>query len=82
MKNITHDKYLFYGSSTLGEKGQIVVPAEARALMKIKKGEKMLVFGMGHDMLVLSKLSNLKKIATHLSVRLRGIREIIKKTAK
>ena len=72
----------FYGTTTLGEKGQAVIPAEAREVMGIKKGEKLLVFGMGNDMLVLSKLSNLEKFASHLADRLKTIRAIMKKTSK
>jgi len=70
----------FYGTTTLGEKGQAVIPAEARETMDLKKGEKLLVFGMGHDMLVFSKLSKLEKFASELSDRLKAIRQIIKKT--
>lgn len=70
----------FYGTTTLGEKGQIVIPAEARKAMGIKKGEKLLVFGMGCDMLAFSKLSKVEQFASHLSGRLESIREIIKKS--
>jgi len=70
----------FYGTTTLGEKGQVVIPAEARQAMGIKKGEKLLVFGMGCDMIAFSKLSNVEQFASHLSQRLEAIREIIKKT--
>lgn len=34
---------LFYGSVTVGERGQIVIPADARAEMDIKPGDKLLV---------------------------------------
>jgi AbrB family looped-hinge helix DNA binding protein len=68
----------FYGTTTLGEKGQVVIPAEARKSMGIEKGEKLLVFGMGCDMLTLTKLSNVEKFASHLSGRLDAIRGIIK----
>ena len=74
------DDPAFYGTTTIGEKGQVVIPADARKAMKVHKGEKLLVFGMGTDMVILSKLSNLKKFASHLSKRLELIREIIKKT--
>ena len=70
----------FYGATTLGEKGQAVIPAAARQAMNIKKGEKLLVFGMGSDMLVLSKISNLEKFASHMSKRLEALRDIIAKT--
>ncbi|MFP3879871.1 MAG: AbrB/MazE/SpoVT family DNA-binding domain-containing protein [Dehalococcoidia bacterium] len=35
----------FYGSVTVSERGQIVVPAEAREDFNIKTGDKLLVFG-------------------------------------
>ncbi|MBI4090849.1 MAG: AbrB/MazE/SpoVT family DNA-binding domain-containing protein [Candidatus Komeilibacteria bacterium] len=71
----------FYGTTTIGEKGQVVIPSEARKSMKVKSGEKLLVFGMGTDMVILSKLSNLEKFASHLSKRLEAMREIIRKTS-
>ena len=37
----------FYGSTIIGEKGQVVIPKEAREDLKLKKGDKLLVFGMG-----------------------------------
>ena len=37
----------FYGSTTVGERGQIVLPANLRKKFKIKAGDKLLV--MGHD---------------------------------
>jgi len=33
----------FYGSVTVGERGQIVIPAEARAEMEIYAGDKLLI---------------------------------------
>lgn len=35
----------FYGSVTISERGQIVIPAEARKDFKINPGDKLLVFG-------------------------------------
>jgi AbrB family looped-hinge helix DNA binding protein len=70
----------FYGTTTLGEKGQVVIPIEARKAMGIKKGDKLLVFGMGCDMLAFAKLSKVEQFALHLAKRLNVIREIIKKS--
>lgn len=33
----------FYGSVTVGERGQIVIPAEARTEMGIQQGDKLLI---------------------------------------
>jgi AbrB family looped-hinge helix DNA binding protein len=67
----------FYGTVTIGERGQVVIPAEAREAMGLKKGEKLLAFGMGSDMLGLTKL---EQFEAHLASRLEAIRMIRKKT--
>ncbi|MDO8504863.1 MAG: AbrB/MazE/SpoVT family DNA-binding domain-containing protein [Candidatus Liptonbacteria bacterium] len=77
-----HGKGMFYGTATLGEKGQAVIPSKARTVMKLKKGEKLLVFGMGNDMLIFSKLSNLEKFASDMASHLGMLRTIIKKTGR
>jgi len=70
----------FFGTTTVGEKGQVVIPAEARGMMGLKKGEKLLVFGMGHDMITFSKLSKVEQFESHLSARLDLIRGVIKRS--
>ena len=35
----------FFGSATVGERGQIVIPSEARRRFSINPGDKMLVLG-------------------------------------
>ncbi len=42
MGNMNFDE-CFYGSVTVGERGQIVIPAEARAELGISAGDKLLV---------------------------------------
>ena len=39
------DRKKFYGSVTVSERGQIVIPVEARKDFAIKAGDKLLVFG-------------------------------------
>lgn len=80
MKKDNKNSEQFFGTTTVGEKGQVVIPAEARESMGIKKGDKLLVFGMGCDMLAFSKLSKVEQFASHLSGRLDAIRGIIKKS--
>lgn len=72
----------FFGTTTLGEKGQVVIPAEAREALKLKKGEKLLVFGFGCEMIAFAKVSDLKKFASLLSKRLESLQDIIQKTGK
>lgn len=69
----------FYGTSTLGEKGQIVVPKEARKTMGLKKGDHLLVFGMHDDMLAITKLSHVEKITAHFSEVIKGSKSNRKK---
>lgn len=46
-KPITSDKKL-YGTSTVGTKGQIVIPADAREELDIKPGDRMYVMNAMH----------------------------------
>lgn len=39
-----HDKKL-YGTATVGTKGQVVIPAEARKELNLKEGDKLYVVG-------------------------------------
>ena len=80
MKKLEHGHKHFFGTATIGEKGQLVVPAEARKAMGLKSGQKLLVFGMGKNMLAIAKFDQLEKMADNLSARLEGIRKILKKS--
>jgi len=40
-----HFKGKVYGTVTVGERGQVVIPAEVRKSFKIKSGDKLIVFG-------------------------------------
>src|SRR5438105_4586088 len=50
-----HEHKHFYGTTTIGEKGQVVIPAEARKAMDLKTSDKLLVFGMGKSMVAIAK---------------------------
>jgi AbrB family looped-hinge helix DNA binding protein len=43
MKNCAGFSEAFYGSVTVGERGQLVIPAEARAELGFQPGDKVLV---------------------------------------
>ena len=74
----THDHKHFHGTTTLGEKGQVVIPADARKAMGLKTGDKLLVFSMGKNMVALAKFEQLEHMANKMSERLEGIRKILK----
>lgn len=69
----------FYGTATVGERGQIVIPAEARKAFSLNKGEKLLVFGMG-DMLGCVKAANIERLASDLSSKARAMKTMVKKS--
>jgi AbrB family looped-hinge helix DNA binding protein len=53
---------MFFGSVTVGERGQIVIPADARHKYSISPGEKLLVFGHPEGAgLMLVKMSRMSR---------------------
>lgn len=38
----------FFGSATVGERGQIVIPADAREKFDIRQGDKLMIFSSMH----------------------------------
>lgn len=47
MSKLLRSKFL--GATTVGERGQIVIPAEARKALDINSGDKLLVFSRHHQ---------------------------------
>jgi len=76
MKNFSK----FFGSTTLGKKGQVVIPAETRKKMGWKESDQLLVFGMENGMVVLTKLKHVKEFADRLEKKMSKINQIISKS--
>jgi len=52
----------FYGAATVGERGQIVIPVEARKRYNIETGGKILIIGAPHERgLMLVKLDAMRE---------------------
>ena len=68
----------FHGATVVGERGQVVIPAEARKAHDLQKGEKLLVFSVGES-IVLTRLSGLESREERLARKLRAVRDIIEK---
>ena len=55
----------FYGTATVGERGQIVIPAEARKRHQIETGDKLLIMGAPSGKgLMLCKIDEIRDFMT------------------
>ena len=53
----------FYGSATVGAKGQIVIPADARQAMQISEGDKVVVLrGPREGSVIVFRADSLEKL--------------------
>jgi len=69
----------FYGATTIGERGQVVVPAEARRDLDMVPSSKVLVFGSpGGEGLLIIKAESVAEIMAHASKMLSGVEEVLK----
>ncbi len=64
-----------YGSTVIGEKGQIVVPVEARKSLGLENGDHFFVFGHG-KILHLIKSSELDKHLEKMTKKWNDIKEL------
>src|SRR5579862_8915278 len=63
---------MFYGTVTVGERGQIVIPAQARRDFEIETGEKLLIMGRARKPgLMLCKIDALREFVTEYMEGLR-----------
>lgn len=72
----------FLGITTVGEKGQIVIPAEARTAMKLAKGEKLIVMGAHESALIIMKASRFEVIASRFTKHLAKVKKMIRPAKK
>ncbi len=56
----------FFGSVTVGERGQIVIPKEAREAFHIQAGERLILVGHPKKGLMLAKADELREFAKKL----------------
>jgi len=77
-----HDKKL-YGTATVGTKGQIVIPADAREELDIKAGDRLYVIGSPKKKLVgFIKEEQLETFIEHLSINLENLKTLKNNTDK
>lgn len=64
----------FYGSATVGERGQVVIPANARAELEIKPGDKLLIMKHPvHQGIMMVKLDHLRGFLDEFSKEIERI---------
>ncbi len=69
----------FYGATTIGERGQVVVPAEARKDLDLTHSTKLMVFSGGPigEGLLLLKADTVSEMVARASQMLSGFKDII-----
>jgi AbrB family looped-hinge helix DNA binding protein len=77
MEEIVKGKYIF-GTVKVGDRGQIVIPKEARDLFKIKPGDTLLVMGDKKKGIAISKISKLKEFALSILSGINNKEELLK----
>ncbi|RJQ52858.1 MAG: AbrB/MazE/SpoVT family DNA-binding domain-containing protein [Actinobacteria bacterium] len=66
-----------YGSATVGERGQVVIPAEARNELEIQPGDKLLVFNGPGGGVIFMKADALAEHLEKATKRLNTLREAV-----
>ena len=73
----------FYGAATVGERGQIVIPVEARKKYHIETGDKILIMGAPHEKgLMLVKIDAMREFMLTLLSDLQHLEREIQNDGK
>ncbi len=68
-------KQCFVGVATISERGQIVIPVEAREKLNLQAGDKLLVFIPPHGGAILLILPSSLEVLLSISEALKGLRK-------
>lgn len=77
MNNMNMHNPKFYGTATVGERGQVVIPSEAREKLNLSPGDKMLVLMPRDNIIVLVKPSEFEKHFEHMMQKAKIIKDQI-----
>lgn len=74
-----HDKKL-YGTATVGTKGQVVIPADAREALGIQTGDRLYVVGSEQRKWVgFIKEEQLRELLDHITDNIEQYKDLLKK---
>lgn len=72
-----------YGTATIGTKGQVVIPADAREELGLKPGDRLyVVSAMGSGGVVFLKEEKLESMVEQMAAQIEGFREYKKNDNK
>lgn len=70
----------FFGSNTIGEKGQVVIPVEGRQQLGLAAGDKLIFMGdLDKGILLVAKAEVFEEHMSNLQANFRSVRAQIKK---
>ncbi len=72
MPNKLDFKDKIYGTATLGTKGQVVIPAQARKDLKLKMGDQLLVMGKLGKVVALMKADQIEDLIASIMDNFEG----------
>jgi AbrB family looped-hinge helix DNA binding protein len=76
-------RHKFYGVVTVGERGQIAIPREARTALDIRPHEKLVIVGMGPaGALMILKAAEMEEFLSRQIKNVTTIRDAIKKSER
>ncbi|MDF1496928.1 MAG: AbrB/MazE/SpoVT family DNA-binding domain-containing protein [Patescibacteria group bacterium] len=64
---------MFIGSTTMGERGQVVIPKEIRKIYNLKKGDQFVAVVSHQDAIALIPMSKAKVMLKHMTEQLDNI---------
>jgi len=64
---------MFIGSTTMGERGQVVIPKEIREIYNLKKGDQLVAIVSHKDTIALIPMSKAKVMLKHMTEQLDNI---------
>lgn len=67
------------GTTHVGERGQVVIPADARKKMNLKSGDKLITFVKNDKALIMVKAENIEKLAAKMAEHTEKLKRAIKK---
>lgn len=72
---LQHGNKKLYGTATIGSKGQVVIPADAREELGLQPGDRLYVISAMHKGVVFLKEEALEEIVEHMSAQVEGFRD-------